>query len=52
MRASPLTKAYGWGAHYDENGKLAIYPRESAAYAGLSRDKRLAIVKAMRNSRP
>ena len=22
MRASPLTKEYGWGAHYDELGKL------------------------------
>lgn len=32
MRASPLTKKYGWGAHYDANGKIAIYPVESIEY--------------------
>ena len=52
MRASPLTKTYGWGAHYDANGRLAIYPRESPEYARFSKDKRLDVVKAMRNSRP
>ena len=51
MRASPLTKSYGWGAHYDEDGRLAIYPRESADYARLSKSKGLDVVKAMRNSR-
>ena len=51
MRASPLTKSYGWGAHYDEDGRLAIYPRESADYTRLSKSKGLEIVKAMRNSR-
>jgi hypothetical protein len=51
MRASPLTKSYGWGAHYDKDGRLAIYPRESAEYARLSKSKGLDVVKAMRNSR-
>lgn len=32
MRASALTKKYGWGAHYDAAGKIAIYPVESAEY--------------------
>jgi len=32
LRASALTKRYGWGAHYDENGKIALYPVDSAEY--------------------
>ena len=51
MRASLLTKSYGWGAHYDEDGRLAIYPRESRQYARLSKAKDLDVVKAMRNKR-
>src|SRR5579863_8841778 len=51
MRASPLTKSYGWGAHYDEDGRLAIYPRESSQYRRLSKAKDLDVVKAMRNKR-
>lgn len=51
MRASPLTKSYGWGAHYNEEGRLAIYPRESAEYARLARTEKLDVVKAMRNKR-
>jgi hypothetical protein len=51
MRASPLTKSYGWGAHYDDKGRLAIIARESAEYARLARAKDLTVVKAMRNSR-
>ena len=51
MRASPLTKSYGWGAHYDQDGRLAIYPRESPEYARLSKAKSLDVSKAMRNKR-
>ena len=51
MRASPLTKSYGWGAHYDEDGRLAIYPRESPQYRRLSKANDLDVVKAMRNKR-
>lgn len=32
LRASALTKRYGWGAHYDENGKIALYAVDSAEY--------------------
>lgn len=32
LRASALTKRYGWGAHYDENGKIALYAVDSADY--------------------
>ncbi len=51
MRASPLTKAYGWGAHYDDKGRLAIVARESNDYERLAAAKDLIVVKAMRNSR-
>ena len=30
FRASPLTKRYGWGVHYDKDGKMAIYGADSA----------------------
>lgn len=51
MRTSPLAKRYGWGIHHDENGRVAIYPRESAAYKKFAKDKGIAHVKAMRSSR-
>jgi Family of unknown function (DUF6157) len=52
MRASPLTKSYGWGAHYDDKGRLAIYARESKEYARLAKSPELRVDKAMRNKRP
>jgi Family of unknown function (DUF6157) len=51
MRASPLTKSYGWGAHYDEKGRLAIVARESKDYSRLASSADLTVVKAMRNRR-
>lgn len=53
LRASPLTKQYGWGAHYDEAGRIAIYAKGSDAYAALASGKGKAstILKAMRNKR-
>jgi hypothetical protein len=32
MRASALPKKYGWGAHYDGQGRIALYAMESEAY--------------------
>ncbi|WP_406699967.1 DUF6157 family protein [Singulisphaera sp. Ch08] len=32
LRASLLSKKYGWGIHYDERGRIALYPMESDAY--------------------
>lgn len=32
LRASALTKRYGWGAHYDENGRIALYAVDSMEY--------------------
>ncbi len=47
LRASPLTKRYGWGVHHDQNGKIAIYGCETAEYKKFISDKSLAVIKAM-----
>ncbi|MEZ5722775.1 MAG: DUF6157 family protein [Paracoccaceae bacterium] len=51
MRASPLTKRYGWAAHYDAAGKLALVDPGSAAYAALAADPELPTAPAMRSKR-
>jgi hypothetical protein len=53
MRASQLTKRWGWGIHHDENGRMAIYARGSREYADLVSGKAKAktVLKAMRNKR-
>jgi hypothetical protein len=51
LRASPLTKRYGWGIHNNEKGKIALFGRETKEYQEFSKDKNLKVVKAMRNSR-
>ena len=51
FRASPLTKRYGWGAHFNEEGKMALYPRESTQYKKFAADKKLQHVKAMRSKK-
>ena len=52
MRASPLTKQYGWGAHYDRKGGIAIYPVESDEYQRFVKDKNIKKFSAMRSKRP
>ncbi len=51
MRASPLTKKFGWGAHYDEQGKIAIYAVESLEYQHFANDKSMQKYCAMRSKR-
>lgn len=51
FRASPLTKRYGWGVHYNQEGKMALVPLESAAYKKLTNDTNLAILKAMKSTK-
>jgi hypothetical protein len=51
FRASPLTKRYGWGAHFDATGKMAIYPVESEEYQSFAKDKSLTQVRAMRSKK-
>ena len=50
MRASALTKRYGWGVHYNADGKIAIYPAGSDEYAAHKRQAH-KVLKAMRNKR-
>ena len=51
FRASPLTKRYGFGVHHNEDGKMAIYPRESKEYAKFAADPTLTHLKAMRSKK-
>lgn len=51
LRASSLPKTYGWGLHYDEQGRISLYAVNSAGYAHLSADDSLTQLKAMRSRR-
>ncbi|WP_081716455.1 DUF6157 family protein [Asticcacaulis sp. AC460] len=52
MRASPLTKQYGFGAHYNSSGKIALYPMDSVAYRKFLNDPEVRVEMAMRSKRP
>ncbi len=51
MRASPLTKRYGWAAHYDADGHLALIDPDSAAFRTLAANPDLPQKPAMRSKR-
>ena len=51
FRASPLPKRYGWGVHFDHEGRMAIYARESDEYQRFVQDESLKQLKAMRSKR-
>lgn len=51
FRASPLTKRYGWGVHYNKDGKMAIYSAGTAEYKKLMNDKTLQLLKAMKSKK-
>lgn len=51
LRASPLSKRYGWGIHSNEDGKVALYPAGSEAYEAMAKDPELKQVLAMRSKR-
>lgn len=51
MRASPLTKRYGWGTHCDKDGKIALYGIGTDEYEKLSNSSNLKVVKAMRSGK-
>lgn len=53
LRASMLAKKYGWGFHFNENGKVAIYGIESHMYQKLLKNDggEMKLVAAMRNRR-
>lgn len=51
MRCSPLPKTYGWGLHFDEQGRVALVPMESPRYAELAEDPGLTQTRAMSGRR-
>jgi hypothetical protein len=51
MRTSPLPKSYGWGLHFDGEGKVALCAVESPTYQRLANDKALMQRFAMRGKR-
>lgn len=51
FRASPLTKRYGWGVHFNEEGRMALCPQESEEYQRFATDKTLKVLKAMKSVR-
>ncbi len=51
FRASPLTKQYGFGVHFDHKGKMALYGMETKEYQAFLKDKSIRKEKAMRSSR-
>ncbi len=51
LRASSLTKRYGFGAHYNEAGKIALYPVESHEYQAFIQNDAVRKLPAMRNKK-
>lgn len=51
LRASPLTKTYGFGIHNDKNGKIALFGMETTAYQDFLKNSEIKKVKAMKSSR-
>lgn len=48
MRSSSLSKKYGWGIHFDQNSKMAIYGVDSKEYSEFKKNPRIKHKKAMR----
>ncbi|MCB0130642.1 MAG: hypothetical protein KDD78_07330 [Caldilineaceae bacterium] len=51
LRTSALAKKYGWGFHFDEQGRVALVPLGSTDYERLVADSSVRQLKAMRSSR-
>lgn len=51
LRASPLTKTYGFGVHSDGDGKVALYGVETDKYQKFLSNAKVKKVKAMRTSK-
>ncbi|MBB4119008.1 hypothetical protein GGR32_001299 [Mesonia hippocampi] len=51
LRTSPLAKRYGFGIHFDGNGKIAIYGVETLEYEKYIADEKLKKIKAVRSKR-
>lgn len=51
LRASPLPKTFGWGLHYDAEGRITLHAVDSSDYRRLSADPTLTQLRAMRSKR-
>lgn len=51
MRTSPLPKSYGWGLHFNLEGKVALVAVESPRYKELSSSRSIEQTRAMRSKR-
>jgi hypothetical protein len=52
MRTSALPKKYGWGFHFDSQGKLALYAVDSKEYQQfIHPDSGLQVLSALRSKR-
>lgn len=51
LRASPLPRTFGWGLHYDADGRITLHAVDSPEYAQLGSDASLTPLRAMRSSR-
>lgn len=51
MRASPLPKSYGWGLHFDAEGKVALVAMEGPEYKRRLNDSGIRQLSAMRSKR-
>lgn len=51
LRASALPKRYGWGLHFDAEGKGAAYAADSEEYRRLAADATLTQTRGMRSKR-
>jgi hypothetical protein len=51
MRCSPLTKRYGWGIHYNAEGKMAIFGKETTEYEQFCNEKEFKQLFGMKSKR-
>ncbi|MGE7989176.1 DUF6157 family protein [Lysinibacillus fusiformis] len=51
FRASPLVKKYGWGIHYDDEGKLALYDVNSEEYEQFLHSDQITLLNGMCSKR-
>jgi len=53
LRTSTLTKKYGWGIHFNNKGKAALYSKDSVEYINFEKYKNsnLKLIKALRNKK-
>lgn len=51
MRSTNLSKKYGWGIHFDQSSRMAIYAVDSKEYSELKNNLGIVHKKAMRSTK-